>query len=173
MTNAAITLGAVAPTIIHAEKAEAYLREQIGTSKKALKEKSFFDYKSLIEFNGTDTNLQFLGRYKIILKEDAENFYFNIIQEAFVNPNIENKHLIAELEEEYIADLLKAKKTLERQFKGKKFFPELRIQSPGKASGDNEVDGISGATLSCNALEVMLNSESKKYIPAIKESLKQ
>ncbi len=58
------------------------------------------------------------------------------------------------------------------QFKGKKIFPELRIQSPGKASGDNEVDGISGATLSCNALEVMLNSESKKYIPAIKESMK-
>lgn len=59
------------------------------------------------------------------------------------------------------------------QFKGKKFFPEIKIQSPGKASGDNEVDGISGATLSCNALEAMLNSESKKYIPAIKESMKQ
>lgn len=58
------------------------------------------------------------------------------------------------------------------QFKGKKVFPKLKIQSPGKASGDNEVDGISGATLSCNALEAMLNSESKKYIPAIKESMK-
>jgi len=54
------------------------------------------------------------------------------------------------------------------QFKNKKLFPELRIVRQGKASGINEVDGITGATLSCNALQEMLNSESKKYIPAIK-----
>lgn len=59
------------------------------------------------------------------------------------------------------------------QFKGKKLFPEFKIQSPGKAKGDNEVDGLTGATLSCNALEAMLNSESKKYIPVIKEILKR
>ena len=57
------------------------------------------------------------------------------------------------------------------QFKDKKLFPEFLIQSPGKASGDNEIDGISGATLSCMALEEMLNKESKKYIPAIKETI--
>jgi len=55
------------------------------------------------------------------------------------------------------------------QFKNKKIFPELRITRQGKASGINEVDGITGATLSCNALQQVLNSESQKYIPAIKE----
>jgi Na+-transporting NADH:ubiquinone oxidoreductase subunit C len=57
------------------------------------------------------------------------------------------------------------------QFKSKKLFPVFRIRRPGKASGINEIDGISGATLSCNALEEMLNKESKKYIPAIKETI--
>lgn len=54
------------------------------------------------------------------------------------------------------------------RFKNKKLFPELRIVREGKAIGINEVDGITGATLSCDALQEMLNSESKKYIPAIK-----
>lgn len=56
------------------------------------------------------------------------------------------------------------------RFKNKKLFPELRIVREGKAIGVNEVDGITGATLSCDALQDILNSESKKYIPAIKET---
>ncbi|MBE0536612.1 MAG: FMN-binding protein [Phycisphaerae bacterium] len=59
------------------------------------------------------------------------------------------------------------------QFKGKKFFPQFRIRPPGKASGINEIDGLTGATLSCNALEALLNKETNTYIPAIKESLKK
>jgi len=55
-------------------------------------------------------------------------------------------------------------------FKNKKISPELKILSPGKANSVNEVDGISGATMSCNALEKIINSESTKYIPAIKEN---
>ena len=58
------------------------------------------------------------------------------------------------------------------QFKNKKVFPELRITRQGKASGENEVNGITGATMSCNAFEELLNKEVQKYIPAIKESLK-
>jgi len=56
------------------------------------------------------------------------------------------------------------------QFKKKKFAPEMKVQSPGKASGDSEVEGFTGATLSCKAFERILNSESTKYIKAIKES---
>ena len=59
------------------------------------------------------------------------------------------------------------------RFRSKKIFPRLRITRPGKATGENEVDGLTGATLSCNAFEEILNSESRKYIPAIKESMKQ
>ena len=56
------------------------------------------------------------------------------------------------------------------RFKNKKLLPELRIVREGNARGINQVDGITGATLSCNALQDMLNSESKKYIPAIEET---
>lgn len=59
------------------------------------------------------------------------------------------------------------------QFGNKKVVPELRIAGEGKASGDNEVNGMSGATMSCNAFQDLLNSELKKYIPAIKEAIKK
>jgi Na+-transporting NADH:ubiquinone oxidoreductase subunit C len=58
------------------------------------------------------------------------------------------------------------------RFMDRKIFPELRITKAGKAKGENEVDGLTGATLSCNAFEEILNSESRKYIQAIKESMK-
>ena len=55
-------------------------------------------------------------------------------------------------------------------FKEKKIFPQLTIQPPGKAIKDNEVDGMSGATLSCKAFEEILNNAIKIYVPIIKES---
>lgn len=55
-------------------------------------------------------------------------------------------------------------------FKGKKISPAITIQPAGKAEGDNEVDGITGATLSCKAFEAILNAQSKEYIPLLKES---
>ena len=56
------------------------------------------------------------------------------------------------------------------RFETKEVFPRLIIQSPGKASGNNEVDGITGATFSCKAFEEILNSEIEKYVSVIKES---
>ena len=56
------------------------------------------------------------------------------------------------------------------RFETKEVFPRLIIQSPGKASGNNEIDGITGATLSCKAFEEILNSEIKKYVSIIKEN---
>lgn len=56
------------------------------------------------------------------------------------------------------------------KFKAKTILPKLIIQPPGKASKDNEVDGITGATLSCKAFEEILNSEVEKYVSAIKEN---
>ena len=50
------------------------------------------------------------------------------------------------------------------RFRSKSLEPELLIVSPGKASQDNEVDGITGATLSCKAFERVLNSEAKRCI---------
>ncbi len=56
------------------------------------------------------------------------------------------------------------------KFKAKKIFPRLIIQPPGKASQNNEIDGITGATLSCKAFEEILNSEIEKYVTIIKEN---
>jgi Na+-transporting NADH:ubiquinone oxidoreductase subunit C len=56
------------------------------------------------------------------------------------------------------------------KFEAKTILPRLIIQSPGKASGNNEIDGITGATLSCKAFEEILNREIEKYVSIIKES---
>jgi len=55
-------------------------------------------------------------------------------------------------------------------FVGKRISPEIRIRPPGKASGENEVDGITGATLSSKAFERIINDQSKEYIPLFKEN---
>lgn len=55
-------------------------------------------------------------------------------------------------------------------FVGKRISPEIRVQPPGKASGENEVDGITGATLSSKAFERIINDQSKEYIPLFKEN---
>ena len=40
--------------------------------------------------------------------------------------------------------------------------PGIRVRKPGAASGNNEVDGISGATLTCDKVEAMINAVSKR-----------
>ena len=55
------------------------------------------------------------------------------------------------------------------RFKSKEVLPELLIVSPGKAGKSNEIDGITGATLTCKAFEVLLNNQTKEYLPLIKE----
>jgi len=55
------------------------------------------------------------------------------------------------------------------RFEGKKISPRLMVQGAGKAVGENEIDGITGATLSCKAFEEILNSELKKYTSIIRE----
>ncbi|MFH1006134.1 MAG: FMN-binding protein [Candidatus Latescibacterota bacterium] len=54
-------------------------------------------------------------------------------------------------------------------FKDKRIVPRISILAPGKASAANEVDGITGATLSCNAFAEILNNQLGKYIPLARE----
>jgi len=56
------------------------------------------------------------------------------------------------------------------RFKGINITEGLCVQSPGKAQADNELDGITGATLSCKALEEILNDEIKRYVAKIEDS---
>lgn len=55
-------------------------------------------------------------------------------------------------------------------FKGKEITPEIKIVGAGKAEAANEVDGITGATLSCKAFETILNAEASKCIPILEGS---
>jgi len=55
------------------------------------------------------------------------------------------------------------------RFKNKKLLPELLILPAGKASGENQVEAITGATLSCKAFELIINDEAKKYLNLYEE----
>jgi len=59
------------------------------------------------------------------------------------------------------------------RFKKKTFGPSLAITAAGKASSTSEVDGITGATLSCKSFEKILNSEYQKNIAVVAELLKE
>jgi Na+-transporting NADH:ubiquinone oxidoreductase subunit C len=49
------------------------------------------------------------------------------------------------------------------KLEGKEFTPRLELTGEGKAEGVNEVDGITGATLSCEAFIKILNNEYESY----------
>jgi len=52
-------------------------------------------------------------------------------------------------------------------FKGKKLKPRLLIVKEGEAEGDNQVDAITGATLTCKAVERLLNEEAAVHVPLL------
>ena len=54
-------------------------------------------------------------------------------------------------------------------FRAKRLLPRITITEEGKASGENEVDGITGATLSCQAFARILNSEAAASLPGVRE----
>ncbi len=54
------------------------------------------------------------------------------------------------------------------EFKNKVIIPEIRIVRAGQAKGNNEVDAITGATLSSKAFEALINNQIKLYLPLIK-----
>ena len=49
------------------------------------------------------------------------------------------------------------------QFIDKQFTPELEMLPPGKGRGKNQIDSISGATMSSRAFLAILNSEHDRY----------
>jgi Na+-transporting NADH:ubiquinone oxidoreductase subunit C len=59
-------------------------------------------------------------------------------------------------EEEYLA-----------AFVGKQFAPVLEMVSPGKGGGNNQIDSISGATMSSKAFIDILNAERERYTTAL------
>lgn len=52
-------------------------------------------------------------------------------------------------------------------FVGKQFTPVLEMVSPGKGGGNNQIDSISGATMSSKAFIDILNAERERYTTAL------
>jgi len=69
-----------------------------------------------------------------------------------------------------LGDRVFEKKALDA-YKGKKLTPEFAIVRPGTTLAENQVDGITGATLTGNAFQKIINSEYKKYSTLIREGL--
>ncbi len=60
-----------------------------------------------------------------------------------------------------------------QQFEGKSIYgssgkPGIRITKPGKASAANEVDGITGATLTCDGVQKLMNKDIEAFLAAMK-----
>ncbi len=55
------------------------------------------------------------------------------------------------------------------RFLDKAVVPSLEIVAPGKAQNNNQVDGITGATMSVKAFEILLNTEVQRYLTLLSE----
>ena len=53
------------------------------------------------------------------------------------------------------------------QFQGKRFTDGLQLVQPGRADADNEIDSITGATMTTNAFIHILNENIRETVPAI------
>jgi Na+-transporting NADH:ubiquinone oxidoreductase subunit C len=55
------------------------------------------------------------------------------------------------------------------QFEGKRFSGGLKLVQPGRSSADNEIDAITGATLTSDAFISILNQNLQGSMPAIRQ----
>ena len=55
------------------------------------------------------------------------------------------------------------------QFKARRFADGLRLVAPGRSQADNEIDSITGATLSANAFIEILNDALERKVPVIQQ----
>jgi Na+-transporting NADH:ubiquinone oxidoreductase subunit C len=55
------------------------------------------------------------------------------------------------------------------QFQDKRFTEGLKLVQPGRADRDNEIDSITGATMTTDAFIKILNENIRKAVPAIAE----
>jgi len=59
------------------------------------------------------------------------------------------------------------------QFQGKEFSSGLKLMPPGKSSRANEIDAITGATLTPKAFLQILNKNLTAAVPAIRQGERQ
>jgi Na+-transporting NADH:ubiquinone oxidoreductase subunit C len=55
------------------------------------------------------------------------------------------------------------------QFQGKRFTEGLELVQPGRSSADNQIDSITGATMTADAFVTLLNENIEETVPVIAE----
>jgi len=60
-----------------------------------------------------------------------------------------------------------------RQFAGKRFADGLKMVQPGRADADNEIDSITGATMTSDAFVTILNRSLQQAMPSIRRGESQ
>jgi Na+-transporting NADH:ubiquinone oxidoreductase subunit C len=105
----------------------------------------------------------------IAFKIEGSGFWAPISAIIALKPDLETIYGMTILEQEETPGLGAriAEPGFLNRFAGKKIKPEIILVSRRKAKGDNEVDAITGATMTSKALEEIINDEVKKYRDAI------
>ena len=80
---------------------------------------------------------------------------------------IKGINIVGNVETPGLGTRVLARENLEK-FKGKKFQPRILIVPEGKAGEVYEVDGVTGATLTGNAFQKILNDEREAHVKAIR-----
>lgn len=76
--------------------------------------------------------------------------------------------IVSHVETPGLGDRVLEEKKLET-FKGKKIVPQFLVVVSGTAKKENEVQGVTGATLTSKAFEKLINTKSKEYISLVSE----
>ncbi len=101
----------------------------------------------------------------VAFKMEGSGLWAPISMLIALRPDLETIHGMAILEQAETPGL--GARIVETEFLagfiGKRIEPEIILVSRKKAERENEVDAITGATLSSKALEAIINKESHKY----------
>ncbi len=106
----------------------------------------------------------------IAFKISGNGFQGEIISIVAIYPDLETilgLTIVQQVETPGLGGRISEQEFLD-QFKNKKFSPQIKFMPKGKAKKENEVDQITGATISCNELEKIINKQGKKFISIYK-----
>ena len=126
-------------------------------------EQAFANNVKSAEKNGTAYYIAANGDYALPYK--GAGLWGPITGIIAMNPNLERISGLTIIQQEETPGLGSriAEKEYLEAFVGKRFSPHLDLVSPGTADEENEIDSISGATMSSKAFIEILNAELERY----------
>ncbi|MBN1686294.1 MAG: FMN-binding protein [Spirochaetales bacterium] len=129
-------------------------------------EQSFADNVKIAEKNAVTYYIAANGDYA--LPYEGAGLWGPITGIIAMNPDLERISGLTIMQQEETPGLGSriAEDEYLEAFVGKRFSPELHLVSPGTANDENEIDSISGATMSSKAFIKILNTERERYATA-------